>query len=115
MICVSIFYIPLIFDEVNIPVIMVFTKYDRLVLMHYLRDCGHIPSQVDRKVEAINRAESSFRDFTTKEVTVPFAPVTTRKEEYRGLLIISATSLVSFKNGCSCRSDARAIDQGDTG
>ena len=92
----SIFYIPLIFPEVNIPVIVVFTKYDLLVVEHF-RACSHISSLPDRKAEAINRAERAFNDFT-KGLTVPFAPVSTLKEsqkDYGGLLIKSVTQFVS--------------------
>jgi endonuclease V-like protein UPF0215 family len=97
---VSIFHIPLIFAEVKIPVIMVFTKYDLLVVKHF-RACSHISSLPDRKVEAIKRAKHAF-SVVTKEleglkVKVPFVPVTTRKEEYGGLLIIFVTSLFPLK------------------
>ena len=99
MICVSIFHIPLIFDEVNIPVIVVFTKFDLLFVEHFIA-CGHIASLPDKKVEALKRAENVFRDFTTEEVKIPFAPVSTKKEalkEYGGLLVSSVTSSVPFK------------------
>ena len=98
MIGVSIFPILLIFSEVNIPVIVVFTKYDYLVVEHF-RSCSHISSPPDRKAEAINRAERAFSDFT-KGLKVPFAPVSTLKEaqkEYGGLLIRSLTSLFPLK------------------
>ena len=88
MMSVSIFRTPLIFPEVKIPVIVVFTKYDYLFVEHF-RACSHISSLPDRKVEAINRAESAFRDFT-KGLEVPFAPVSTLKEaqkDYGGLLL----------------------------
>jgi hypothetical protein len=95
---VSIFHIPLIFAEVNIPVIVVFTKYDYLVMEH-IRACSHISSPSLRKMEAIKRAESAFNDFT-KGLKVPFAPVSTLKDaqkEYGGLLIRSVTSLFPLK------------------
>ena len=84
----SIFYAPLIFAEVKIPVIVVFTKYDLLIVEHY-RACSHIPSQPDRKAEARERAGRAFSE-RTKELKVPFVPVTTLREamkEYGGPLI----------------------------
>jgi hypothetical protein len=88
---VSIFHIPLIFAEVKIPVIVVFTKYDLLVIEHF-RSCKHISSLPDRKVEAKKRAERTFSEVTKelKERKVPFAPVSTLKKtqkEYGGQLI----------------------------
>ena len=91
---VSIFHIRLIFPEVNIPVIVVFTKYDYLFVEHF-RACSHISSLPDRKVEARNRAERAFSNFT-KGLKFPFAPVSTLKEaqkEYGGSLIRSVNSL----------------------
>ena len=85
---VSIFYVPLIFSEVKIPVIVVLTKYDLLVMEHY-RACSHIPSHPDRKAEAKDRADRAFSE-CTKELEVPFVPVTTQREavkEYGGPLI----------------------------
>jgi hypothetical protein len=85
---ISIFHIPLIFAEVNIPVIVVLTKYDLLVMEHY-RACGHILSVTDRKVEATKLAKRAFIE-VTRALEVPFVPVSTRKEalkEYGGLLI----------------------------
>ena len=86
---VSIFHIPLMFAEVNIPVIVVLTKYDLLV-MEYHRTCGRELSVAIKKEEARNRAKRSFSDVTKqlKELKVPFVPVSTRKEalkEYGGL------------------------------
>ena len=96
---ILVFHIPLIFAEVGIPVIVVFTKYDLLVSVHY-RACSHISFRPDRIVEATNRANRAFRDFT-KELKVPFAPVSMKKgieKEYGGqLIIISITSLLLFK------------------
>jgi hypothetical protein len=86
----SIFHIPLIF-AVNIPVIVVFTKYDLLFLEHY-RACGHISSKSDRKVEAKKRADNAFKE-VTKDLQVPFVPVS-KDEEFRGLSVESATSLI---------------------
>ena len=59
---------------------MVFTgtKYDYLVVEHF-RACSHISSLPESKVEAINRAERAFGDFT-KGLEVPFSPVSTLKE-----------------------------------
>jgi|SRR5882762_6373904 len=104
---VSMFYIPLIFSEVKIPVIVVFTKYDILFNEHYrdcLRDCPHISSATDRRVEATNRANRAFSELT-KDLSFPFVPVqvsqkdkkkkSTRKDE--GLLIIFVTSLFPLK------------------
>ena len=83
---ISIFHILLIFAEVKIPVIVVLTKYDLLVMEHY-RACGQKLSVADKKVEAIKRAKHAFNE-VTKELEVPFVPVSTRKEalkEYGGL------------------------------
>ena len=96
---VTIFHIALIFVEVKIPVIVVFTKYDILFNEHY-RDCRHIKSPDDRRAEAAKRAERAFIDFT-KHLTgkFPFVPVlvsahkdstrkaTQKQKEYEGLLI----------------------------
>jgi hypothetical protein len=93
----SIFHIPLIFAEVKIPVIVVFTKFDYLVVEHF-RACSHISSLPHRRAEAIKHAESAFNDFT-KGLEVPFAPVSTLKDaqkEYGGLLIRSVTSLFTL-------------------
>jgi hypothetical protein len=93
-----IFHISLMFAEVNIPVIVVFTKFDLLFVEHF-RACNHILSPADRKAEAIDRAKRAFDRFT-KELEVPFAPVSTLKEaqkEYGGLLIRSITSLFPLK------------------
>jgi hypothetical protein len=110
---ISIFHIPLTFAQVNIPVIVVLTKYDLLVTDHF-RACSHMP---DRKVEAAKRAKSAFIEVTKKlkAPKVPFVPVTTLKktqEEYGGQLISSVTSSVSFK--IHCRSDAHGVGRGDT-
>jgi hypothetical protein len=94
----SIFHISLIFVEVKIPVIVVLTKYDLLVVEHF-RACRHISDLHDRKLEAAKRADMAFNHFT-KELKVPFAPVSTLKEalkEYGGLLIRSLTSLFPLK------------------
>ena len=93
----SIFHMSLIFAEVKIPVIVVFTKFDLLVVEHF-RACNHILSLPDRKSESIDRAEKAFNHIT-KELKVPFAPVSTLKEtrkEYGGLLR-SVTSLFRLK------------------
>ena len=95
---VSIFHISLIFAEVNIPVIVVLTKYDLLVMEHY-RACSHKLSVADKKVEATKRAKIAFKE-VTKELTVPFAPVSTRNEalkEYGGMLIRSVTIQFTLK------------------
>ena len=111
---VSIFHVPPIFVEVKIPVIVVFTKFDILVVEHF-RACGHIESRPDRKVEATNRALRVFNE-RAKELQVkfkvPFVPVSTKRDG--GLLIISIISLFLQIN-CYCRGDARGIDQGDAG
>ena len=97
---VSIFHIPLIFVEVNIPVIVVFTKYDLLVVEHF-RECSHLSSSTDKRVEAANRANRAFREFT-KELTgkYPFVPVQVSRKDRKntqkengGLFIISVTRL----------------------
>ena len=96
---------------------MVFTKYDYLVLEHF-RACNHISSLPDRKVEAMNRAERAFKDFT-KGLKIPFAPVSTLKEvqkDYGGLLnSICKPFCFLSKNSCYYRSDAPGFDQGDAG
>ena len=79
---------PLIFTEVKIPVIVVLTKYDLLVMEHY-RGCSPKLSAAEKKVDATKRAKQAF-DEVTKALKVPFVPVSTRKEalkEYGGLLI----------------------------
>jgi hypothetical protein len=90
------FDLPLDIDflsEVKIPVIVVFTKYDLLVV-DYFRACHHISSLPDRKVEAKERAKRAFNEFT-KQLKFPFVPVSTRKEY--GQLIKSVTSLFPLK------------------
>ena len=47
---VSIFHIPLIFTGVNIPVIVVFNKYDLLVMEHY-RGCRYKLSPADKRAK----------------------------------------------------------------
>ena len=75
---VSIFHIPLIFTEVKIPVIVVFTKYDLLVMEHY-RGCSHISSPDEKKKEATKRAKQAFGEVAKelKKKKVPFVPVST--------------------------------------
>ena len=63
--CILVFHIPLIFAEVKIPVIVVFTKYDLLVLGHY-RACSHISFLPDKRVGQIGHSG------TTKELEIPF-------------------------------------------
>ena len=85
---VSILHILLTFAQVKIPVIVVLTKYDLLVMEHY-RACSHLPSVTDKKVESTKRAKFAFNK-VTKELKVPFVPVSTKKEalkDYGGLLI----------------------------
>ena len=80
---VSIFYISLMFPEVKIPVIVVFTKYDVLFNEHYrdcLRDRPDILSPHFRRVEATNRANRAFSEFT-KELEFPFVPVQVSTKE----------------------------------
>ena len=81
--------------KVKIPVIVVFTKYDYLVVEHF-RACNHISSPIDKKLEALSRAERAFSDFT-KGLKVPFAPVSTLKDaqkDYGGLFkLYLSTSL----------------------
>ena len=86
------------FVEVKIPVIVILTKYDLLVMEHY-RSCSRQLSVRDKKVEAPKRAKLAFNE-VTKHLKVPFAPVTTFREamkEYGGLLIISVTISLSLK------------------
>jgi hypothetical protein len=90
---VSIFHIPLIFADVKIPVIVVLTKYDLLVMEH-LRACKKL-SVPDKKVKPAKRTFSEV----TKSSRSTFVPVSTRKDaqkEYGGPLIISITSLFPF-------------------
>ena len=75
---VSIFHIPLIFTGVKIPVIVVFNKYDFLVMEHY-RGCRHKLSPADKKAEATKRAKQAFSE-VTKQLKSPFVPVSTQKE-----------------------------------
>ena len=89
------------FAEVKIPVIVVLTKYDLLIMEHY-RACSHISSHHERNVEAKKRAERAFCEVAKelKELKVPFAPVSTLKKtqkEYGGQLIRSVTSLFPLK------------------
>ena len=94
---VSIFHVRLIFAAVKIPVIVVLTKYDYLVVEHF-RACDQKLPLRERKAEAIFRAERAFKGIT-KGLKVPFAPVSTQKEErddYGGLLIRSITILFHF-------------------
>ena len=78
-----IFHIALIFVAVKMIVIVVFTKYD-LVVMEHFRASSHIPSLPDRKVEAKKRAEKAFKE-VTKDRPFTFLPVSTK--EYRGPLL----------------------------
>jgi hypothetical protein len=78
-----IFHIALIFVAVKIPVIVVFTKYDLLVMEHF-RASSHIRSLPDRKVEARKRAEKAFKE-VTKDLPFIFAPVSSK--DYRGPLL----------------------------
>ena len=77
---VSIFHIPLTFTEVKIPVIVVLTKYDLLVVEHY-RHCNRILSadEEEKKKVATERAKQAFsvvaKELEEKEV--PFVPVST--------------------------------------
>ena len=84
----SIIHIPLIFAAVKIPVIVVFTKYDLLVMEHFLAS-SHIPSRPDRQAEAKERMEKAFKE-VTKELKAPFVPVLTKKA-FRGLSIGSVS------------------------
>jgi hypothetical protein len=90
---VSIFHVKLIFAEVKISVIVVFTKFDILVVEHF-RACSHIDSRRDRKVEATNRALCAFNERAKElrvQFKVPFIPVSTKGDS--GLLILSIISL----------------------
>ena len=78
-----IFHIALNFVAVKIPVIVVFTKYDLLVMEHF-RASSHIPSLSDRIREAKKRAEKTLKE-VTKNLPFPFVPVSTK--EYRGPLL----------------------------
>ena len=94
----SIFHSRLIFAKVKIPIIVVLTKYDLLIMEHH-RACNHMSNG---KVEAKKRAELAFNKVTErlKELKVPFAPVSTLKKtqkEYGGQLIRSVTSLFPLK------------------
>ena len=87
----SITHISLIFAAVKIPVILVFTKYDLLVMEHFLAS-GHISSRPDRQAEAKKCAEKAFKE-ATKGLKVPFVPVSMKKA-FRGPSIGSVTSSV---------------------
>ena len=66
--------------------------------MEHYRACSNISSH-ERNVEAKKSAERAFCE-VTKELQVPFAPVSTLKKaqkEYGGQLIRSVTRLLSFK------------------
>jgi hypothetical protein len=113
---ISIFHIRLIFPEVNIPVIVVFTKYDILFNEHY-RDCLRDKlSPTNIRVEAANRANRAFIEYTKEleeKKKFPFVPVqvatqkdkrknatqkdTQKQREEEGLLITSVISLFPFK------------------
>jgi hypothetical protein len=73
----SIFYISLILAAVNIPVIVVFTKYDLLVTEHF-RASSHITSQPDRIAQAKQLAGKAFT-----EVTKDLRPICARLNEKR--------------------------------
>jgi len=79
-------------NELKIPVIVVFTKYDLLVVEHF-RECSHISSMHERIAEASNRAAFAFSEYT-KKLEVSFAPVSTRKDvqkEYGALMLVKLT------------------------
>jgi hypothetical protein len=63
--------------ELKIPVIVVFTKYDLLVMEHF-RAISHISSPPDKKVEAKKRAEKALSE-VTKDLKVLCVPVSTKK------------------------------------
>ena len=88
-----IFYIPPIFVAVKIPVIVVFTKYDLLIMEHF-RASSHISSLPERKVEAKKRAEKAFNE-VTKDLQFTFVPVSTKKD-FRGPLYSGLIQLDSF-------------------
>jgi hypothetical protein len=80
------FHISLIFAEVKIPVIVVLTKYDLLVMEHY-RACSHLPV-TEKKAEAAKLAKHAFSE-VTRVLKVPFVPVSTKKDalkDYGGML-----------------------------
>ena len=100
----SIFHILVNFLEVNIPVMVVFTKYDVLFNEHYNHDClWQIILEI--RVEAANRAKRAF----TKGLEFPFVVVqvstqkdrqkklkvkdTQKQREDEGLLIMNLTCL----------------------
>ena len=104
----SIFHILVNFLEVNIPVIVVFTKYDVLFNEHY-RDCLRdklLPTEI--RVEAADRAKLAFVKFT-EDLEFPFVVVqvstqkdrqkklkvkdTQKQREDEGLLIMNLTCL----------------------
>jgi GTPase len=71
----SIFHNPLILAAVKIPVIVVFTKYDLLVVEH-LQACKSLPN---RKAEALKRAKNAFSG-VTNNLNVPFVAVSLKKQ-----------------------------------
>lgn len=89
----SVLLVLLIFPSVNIPVIVVFTKYDLLVLEHFQASSGISPLPV-RKVEAEKCAAKAFNE-VTNQLKVPFVAVSTKKE-FRGQLILSLKFLIPF-------------------
>lgn len=68
-----ILYNSLIFTEVKIPVIVVFTKYDVLFNEHY-RNCSHLSSRSKKREEAGVLADRAFREYT-KGLKFPFVHV----------------------------------------
>ena len=93
----SIFQLQLIFVEVKIPVIVVFTKFDILVVEHF-RVCGHIDSLCERKVEATNRALRAFNERAEElrvKFNVPFVPVSTKGEGGLFIIIVCSSKLTA--------------------
>jgi hypothetical protein len=75
MIGVSIFHIPLIFAKVKIPVIVVFTKYDPLVVSTFaLAATYHLCLTEKVEVTLANRANSAFKNLlkSSKSHLFPF-------------------------------------------
>ena len=96
---VSIFHIPLI-PEVNIPVIVVLTKYDVLFNEQYRNCLDADISPTGRRKEAAKRAEHAFNNYTKALIgKYPFVHVqvsthkdstrkaTQQEKEQEGLLI----------------------------
>jgi hypothetical protein len=69
-------------NQLKIPVIVVFTKYDLLVVEH-LQACKSLPN---RKAEALKRAKNAFSG-VTNNLNVPFVAVSLKKQFIKTTLL----------------------------